>query len=82
MYGRCANPSCLAPRHPDDGKLFRLDVEIGDSAGGHQHKTAYVWLCSRCAQLLAPKVQVDGGTVRLLLASIPDKPHRHSSHPC
>lgn len=75
MYGRCANPACLAPRHRgDDGKLFRLDIELGSSAGERQRKTAYVWLCGRCARLLSPRVEVADHTVRLLLATIRSEP--------
>jgi len=51
--------------------MFRLDIELGDRDGGIQRKFTYVWLCSRCASALTPKVQVSEGTVKLLLATKP-----------
>ena len=74
MYGRCANPACSTSRHPDQGKLFRLDIEIGNSNGATQLKTAYVWLCDRCARRMNPRIVVSGNTVRVLLAALPQPP--------
>jgi len=71
MAEKCANPLCSSLRRPDEGKLFRADIEIGNLAGRHQTKTAYVWLCDRCAVQMNPRIEVSGNTVRLLLAAIP-----------
>ena len=71
MSGKCANLGCSisgSSLHP--GKLFRLDINLGNAAGECQRKTVYVWLCSRCAQQLRPKVQVVGDTVRVHLSKI------------
>jgi hypothetical protein len=70
MATKCANPSCSACYHRDEGKLFRLDFEIASTAGATQHKTAFVWLCSRCAQQMNPRVEVTKDTVRVLLAAV------------
>ena len=61
---------CGAPRSPHGGKLFRVDVDLGNAAGNCQRKTVYVWLCSRCAQELNPTIEVAKGTVRVRLAAI------------
>ena len=63
MLGKCANNSCSALRTEHEGKLFRLDIDIGNTAGGTQRKTAYVWLCASCARQMSPKVSVTGDTV-------------------
>ena len=63
MVGKCANECCLTPRDPNEGKVFRLDIELGNKAGGNEHKTAYIWLCASCAQKMHPKVQVIGNTI-------------------
>jgi hypothetical protein len=68
MVGKCANKCCLTPRHPNEGKVFRLDIDLGNKAGGSEHKTAYIWLCANCATKMHPKVQVIGNTIQLLLS--------------
>jgi hypothetical protein len=80
MFGRCANPACSTSRHPDQGKLFRLDVEIGNTAGMTKIKTAYVWLCDGCARRMNPRIEVAGNTVRVLLAALPKPPSLRSSY--
>ena len=67
---KCANSSCSAVCHHDEGKLFRLDINVGNLAGDSQCKTIYVWLCSRCASQLNPEVKVAGDTVTVRLAAI------------
>jgi hypothetical protein len=47
--------------------LFRLDIDLGNQAGGHERKTEYIWLCAECAELMHPKVDVIGDTVTLRL---------------
>ena len=64
MVGKCANKCCLTPRHPNEGKVFRLDIDLGNKAGGSEHKTAYIWLCASCAKKMHPKVQVIGNTIQ------------------
>jgi hypothetical protein len=70
MVGKCANGSCSASQNNGDGKLFRLDLDIGNTAGTTQRKTAYIWLCGRCAPQMNPRVEVAGSTVRVLLAMV------------
>jgi hypothetical protein len=80
VSAKCANPLCSVPRHQDEGKLFRIDIEIGHTTSNDQTKTktktTFVWLCDRCARRMNPKVQVAGDTVRVLLAAIPATPLR------
>lgn len=64
MVAKCANPSCPALfRYLHEGKLFRADVHIENSARQSQRKTEYVWLCGRCAREMAPKIEVSGNAV-------------------
>ncbi len=69
LANKCANGSCSAVRNHDEGKLFRLDIQLADTAGHNELKTMYVWLCPRCARRLNPKVEVSGDTVTVLLTS-------------
>ena len=57
--------------HRHEGKLFRLDIKLGNKAGGNSHKTEYIWLCAPCAQVMHPKIEVRGDIVRLLLTKNP-----------
>ena len=69
MSGKCVNRACSASfRGPDEGKLFRIDIDIGSNSGGDERKTEYIWLCGRCARTMNPKIEVAGNvlTVRLL----------------
>jgi hypothetical protein len=68
METKCANSWCPTPRHHHEGKLFRLDIDLGNMAGGNELKTEYIWLCARCAQVMHPKVEVTGDTVTLRLS--------------
>lgn len=74
MSGFCANPACSTQRHNHDGILFRVDIELGSISGTSGNKTAYVWLCSRCAALMIPKVEVTKTAVRIRLASTETRP--------
>jgi len=67
MPSRCANPSCSVPSTSSEGKLFRLDIDLGDTLGRNSTKTSYIWLCSRCSSLMIPTVQVSDDAVRLRL---------------
>jgi hypothetical protein len=67
METKCANSWCLTPRLHDQGKLFRLDIEIGSQSGKDERKTEYLWLCGECSQVMHPKVEVSGDTVTLRL---------------
>ena len=69
VNSKCANNSCSAVCHRDEGKLFRLDINLANATGKNQCKTLYVWLCARCAGEMNPKVKVAGDTVTVLLAS-------------
>src|ERR1700694_1515412 len=63
MVAKCANNWCHTTRHHDGGKMFRLDINLGNKAGGKERMTEYIWLCARCAQEMHPKVEVAGDTV-------------------
>lgn len=67
MTGKCANNWCPTLRTPNEGKLFRLDINLGRKTGGTQRKTEYIWLCARCAAVMHPKVDVAGDVVTLRL---------------
>lgn len=67
MVGKCANGWCPTTRRHHEGKLFRLDINLGSRAGRDERKTEYIWLCGPCAQVMHPKVEVDGNTVTLRL---------------
>ena len=38
MVTKCANIWCFAPRHNQEGKLFRLDIDLGSETGGSERK--------------------------------------------
>ncbi len=67
MVRICANKFCANPSH-EYGRLFRLDIDIGDKSGGTEHKTEYVFLCDACAQKMRPVVEVVGDAIRVRLA--------------
>ncbi len=67
MDSKCANNWCPTPRHHRGGKLFRLDINLGNKTGGSERKTEYIWLCACCAQKMHPKVEVTGDTIRVRL---------------
>jgi hypothetical protein len=71
MPDKCANNWCPTTRHHQEGKLFRLDIDLGNKAGGEERKTEYVWLCALCALEMHPKVVIDGDTISLRLAKNP-----------
>jgi hypothetical protein len=61
MVSKCANPECATPfRYFHEGKLFRLETEIGPErrrAMGNEReakksmrKLEFYWLCDRCAE--------------------------------
>ncbi len=68
MDGKCANSWCPTTRHRDEGKLFRLDINLGNKTGGNERKTEYIWLCARCAQQMHPEVKVTGNVITLRLS--------------
>jgi hypothetical protein len=72
MVATCANSSCVGSGPSDEGKLFRLDFEIASGDGTIQQRTVFVWLCSRCARQMNPRVEVTGSTVRVLLVTVQD----------
>lgn len=67
MVSKCANSWCTTIRCHNEGKLFRLDVNLGSKSGGDERKTEYIWLCDCCAQVMHLKVEVIGDTVTLRL---------------
>jgi hypothetical protein len=71
LVAKCANVSCAALSSlPQEGKLFRADVDIEDLAGQRTRKTEYLWLCSRCAQTFEPIIEVNKNTVIVRLSII------------
>jgi hypothetical protein len=69
MIATCANRMCSTHRVNEEGKLFRLDFDIGSTAGANQRKTIYVWLCEVCAAQLSPRVEVSGDAVLVRLGA-------------
>lgn len=67
MVDKCANSLCPTTRQHHEGKLFRVDIDLGNMAGKNEQKTAYVWLCAKCAEEMAPKIEVVGDTVTVRL---------------
>jgi hypothetical protein len=70
--GKCVNSACSAIRGPNEGKLFRIDIDIGSNSGGDERKTEYIWLCGRCARTLNPKIEVAGNVLTVRLAATED----------
>lgn len=69
MRHHCANRFCSALLHRGEGTAFRFDLDLGNARGELQSKTAYIWLCPRCAQVLNPTIEVEGNTVRVRLST-------------
>ena len=67
MIRKCANNWCLTPPDYHEGKLFRLDIDLGNRAGGDERKTEYIWLCACCVLRMHPTVMVTGDTVTVRL---------------
>lgn len=68
MAVKCANRCCTAARKGDEGKMFRLDLDLGLKSGGGERRTEYMWLCSDCAQRMHPRVAISGDTVQVRLS--------------
>jgi hypothetical protein len=81
MAMKCANRCCPAIRQGDEGKLYRLDLELGSKAGGTECKTDYLWLCDECAQRIHPRIDVCGDTVTVRLTSNRSMPPANSPEP-
>lgn len=69
MVKKCANGRCLTTRRHHEGKLFRLDIDLGSMSGGEEQKTEYIWLCAACAIKMHPEVEFTGSSVVLRLMS-------------
>ena len=67
MVGKCANGWCSTTRQHREGKLFRLDIDLGSTTGGNERKTEYIWLCASCSQIMHPEVEVTENSVLLRL---------------
>ena len=65
MVGKCANSRCPAPRHHHEGTLFRLDIDLGNKAGGDERQTEYMWLCDTPLHGLVHKTLGNGITVSI-----------------
>jgi hypothetical protein len=76
MGMRCANHCCNAVRQSDEGKLYRLDLELGSLRGEDEHRTEYLWLCSECASYLRLRVQAHGDSVQVRLSARDSAPPR------
>jgi hypothetical protein len=68
MVSKCANSWCSAIRHNHEGKLFRLDIDLENMAGGDERKTEYIWLCACCVLKMHPNVVVTGNSVTVRLS--------------
>ena len=68
MVGKCANSWCPTTRRQHEGKLFRVDIDLGNTAGEDERRTAYVWLCAKCAEEMVPRIDVAGGTITVRLS--------------
>jgi hypothetical protein len=68
MAVKCVNSFCNANRHHDEGKLFRLDLDIGSRSGEGERRTEYIWLCPDCAERMHPRVEVNGNNVTVRLS--------------
>ena len=68
MAAKFENRFCATSRQRNEGKLFRLDIDLGNKAGGNERKTEYIWLCDCCAHKMHPKVEVTGDTVTVRLS--------------
>lgn len=68
MTVKCVNHYCSATRHHDEGKLFRLDLDLGSKNGGDERMTEYLWLCADCAQRMHPTVEVSANKVTVRLS--------------
>jgi hypothetical protein len=74
MSGKCINKACSASFHGhDEGKLFRIDIDIGSNSGGDERKTEYIWLCGRCARTMNPKIEVAGNVLKVRLLTTEDR---------
>ena len=69
MVSKCANNWCSTTRRSHEGKMFRLDIDLGSMTGADEHKTAYIWLCASCAEIMHPEVEVTADSVLLKLRS-------------
>lgn len=76
MNIRCANRRCSAVRRSNEGKLYRLDLEIASLRGGDEHRMEFLWLCEDCATHLRPRVQQRGDSVQILLSAHQPAPPR------
>ena len=72
MSGKCVNGSCSAVRGPNEGKLFRIDIDIGSNSGGDERRTEYIWLCGHCARTMNPKIEVAGNVLKVRLSATKD----------
>lgn len=67
MARNCANRSCATVCRPNQGKLFRLDIDLGSLSGTDEQVTEYIWLCAACAQVMHPEVEITRDSVILRL---------------
>ena len=71
MASKCENRWCSTTRQYHEGKMFRLDINLGSRTGrADEHKTEYVWLCASCAQIIHPEVEVTEDSVLLQLTQM------------
>ena len=68
MVAKCTNRCCTATRQQNEGKLFRLDLDLGSKTGDSERRVEYLWLCPDCAQRMHPRVEVNGNTITVRLS--------------
>jgi hypothetical protein len=78
MISKCANPECSAPfRYLRDGKLFRVNWGLLESASAAQndsdkpwHRLEHFWLCGRCAATMTLVAEKGKGVVAVSLSQV------------
>jgi hypothetical protein len=78
MISKCANPACSAPfRYLRDGKLFRVNLDLLESATTAQnesdkpwHRLEHFWLCGRCAATMTLVAEKGRGVIAVPLSQV------------
>jgi hypothetical protein len=70
MDTKCANRFCSSRRVLEEGKLYRIDLDIADLAGPGKYETFFVWLCDDCALAMVPRLEIAQHCVQVRLGPI------------
>lgn len=71
MDSKCVNYWCSPSYH--EGKLIRVEFELGGPVGERQLKTMPLWLCARCARDMTPASEVAANTTAKMRLSHEDR---------